>query len=127
MEKSPNRGSSLFERGYCMEEQAIGILEHYMDIQLSAPNRSMDPDLFDMQVYSRWAAEEIIERLMSEAMKLPPHISGHMYLSASEIITDFIEEMDAYAKISKDERTKKIFSFAREEGRTILLYLRSIK
>lgn len=75
--------------------------------------------------YCRWAAEEILERIIDEASKLPSHITGIEPLTAEEIVESFIGEMELRTYESGSEEGRLIFSVARDEASCILHYIRS--
>lgn len=108
-----------------MDERDIATLERYMDEYLFEPSLGWFKDAFDMQVYSRWVANEILERMMNEAMKLPEHISGVAQCSASEIVDAFIDELDCAYSGSDNHDAKLIFFTALDAAKSIrALYTR---
>lgn len=114
---------SLGEDG--MDERDIATLERYMDKCLFEPSLGWFKDAFDMQVYSRWVANEILERMTNEAMKLPEHISGVERRSASEIVDEFIDELECAYSGSRNHDTKFIFFIALDAAKSIrALYTR---
>lgn len=84
-------------------------------------------EYFDLYVYSHWAAYEVLERVINEAMKLPPHITGKEPRTLVEIVEEFIDEMDYYYWASSWDKAKEMFAIARDEGTCILLYISSFK
>lgn len=103
-----------------MDERDIVKLEEYADKYLPEPSIIWPKSDFDVRAYSRWAVDEILERMMHEAMKLPEHISGIEQRSAVEIVREFMDEMqDAYFE-SRDINRKSIFFIAMDTARTIL-------
>lgn len=104
-----------------MDERDIAILETYIDMYLFTPSIGWFKDAFDVQVYSRWAANEILLRMMDEEMKLPPHISGVERRSTVEIIDEFIDEVEYCYLASKDPRKKMIFYVATNAAKNILI------
>lgn len=108
---------SLGEDG--MDERDIATLERYMDECLFEPSLGWFKDAFDMQVYSRWVANEILERMMNEAMKLPEHISGVEQRSACDIIDEFIDELECAYSGSHNYNTKLIFFTALDAAKSI--------
>lgn len=104
-----------------MDDRDVLILEEYIEHNL--PD---NPKCFDLYAYSRWAAYEILERVIHETMKLPSHITGVERIPAADIIESFIDEMDYYYERSSSERAKIAFSIARDEGKCILLYICSL-
>lgn len=107
-----------------MDDRDVLIMERYIQECTVEPELD-DPDhyYFDLHSYSRWAAYEVYNRFVCEAMKLPPHISGKEPLTPLEIVEDFIDEMDYYAQVAQSDRVREIFQIARDEGKCILLYV----
>lgn len=77
--------------------------------------------------YSKWAANEILDRVIFEASKLPSHITGIEGVSIEELVESFIGEMDYYSYISVEDSARETFSTAREEGKMVLCYIHSMK
>lgn len=109
-----------------MDERDISKLERYIDTYLFIPSIGWFRDAYYVQVYSRWAAYEILERMMDEAMKLPEHISGIERRSALEIVDEFTDEMGYYYEASDDPHKKFIFYVAMNAAMSIsILFERS--
>lgn len=102
-----------------MDDRDVLIIEHY--IHENFPFSTTDV----YESYSRWAADEILERVINEAMKLPAHITGVELMTSVEIVESFIDEMDYYSYIASDDAARIIFSTAREEGKLVLMYIHS--
>ena len=103
-----------------MYDRDIKIIEDYIDEYLYMP-KSYWPDWeYDIQAYSRCAGEEILERVIVEALKLPPHITGIEPKETTEIIEEYISDMDYFYEISRDTHKKLIFFMARDVGIEIL-------
>lgn len=102
-----------------MDDRDVLLIEQY--IHENFPPHTID----QYDSYSRWAAEEILSRVIDEAMKLPAHLTGVEHLTAAEIVENFIEEMDYYSYMSRYDVGISIFSVAREEGKMCLDYIRS--
>lgn len=103
-----------------MYERDILIIEDYAGTYLRNLEDEYPPCEFEVYAYSAWAADEIINRLIVEAEKLPPHITGIEYISTEEIIEGFILDMDYYASETEIMRKQLIFSIARDVGKDIL-------
>lgn len=110
-----------------MDDRYVLMLEEYIRDNLPVPDRSDEDYIFELHTYSRWAAYEVLNRMIRETTKLPSHISGREPLSAEEIVEQFIDEMDYYAMMSPDLDAKDIFFIASSEGRCILMYICSCK
>lgn len=109
-----------------MDDRDVILIEKYIQECTVEPELGVtlaDQFYFDLHSYSGWAVHEILQRVMCEAMKLPPHISGRESLTLTEIVETFIDEMDYYFHASKDKRAKEIFEIARDEAKCVLLYI----
>lgn len=101
-----------------MNDRDVMIMEEYIRNNLPTEKKH-----FDIYAYSRWAAYEVLERIICETMKLPAHISGKEPLGAVDIVESFIDEMDYYQNTASSEYVKHVFQIAGDEGRCILLYI----
>lgn len=110
-----------------MNDRDVLMVEEYIRDNLPDPDVKEDEYFFGLHSYSKWAAYEILERLICESMKLPAHITGRESSSAVDIVEGFIDEMDYYSEMSSDWKTKELFSIARDEGKCVLLYICSSK
>lgn len=107
-----------------MDDRDVLKVVRYIENCIPSPNIKESKECFKSHSYSRWAANEILERMIDEAMKLPPHISGEESLSATDVIDYFIMEMEYYSDITSNRDMKKMFDVAGEEGRHILTYIK---
>ena len=105
-----------------MDDRDVIKVEEYIQ-KMPKPASNDTKEIFDIHTYSRWAANEILERMIDETMKLPSHITGKESMSAVDIIENFIDEMDYYSWVSSSHRAKTIFRIARDEGKCVLLYV----
>lgn len=103
-----------------MYDRDIKVIEDYIDEYLYKPETNWPDWEFDTQAYSRWAGEEVLERVIFEALKLPPHITGDEPKEITEIIAEYIDDMDYFYEISNDNRKKLMFFIARDVGTDIL-------
>lgn len=69
--------------------------------------------------YARWAADEIIDRLIDEASKLPPHITGELPRSVIEIIDEAVQDLDCYFYNSNTVDTQEMFFIALDTAKKI--------
>lgn len=104
-----------------MYEKTLLVIQEYIDTRLYIPLLRWPKDEFDKRCYSRWAANEILERLIDETMRLPQFITGRESKSPLDIISEFISELDYYVDISEDKRTRLIFSAAKDTATEIIL------
>ena len=102
---------------------AILTVRRYINETLSVPRNSWSKRDFETRTYSRWAANEIMERLMEEELKLPYHISGIEAKTPIEIVDGFIEEMDVAVESTNNSDHKFMFSTARHTADEVLLQL----
>lgn len=107
-----------------MDDRDVLKVVRYIENCIPSPNVKESKECFKSHSYSRWAANEILERMIDEAMKLPPHISGEESLSAIDVVDYFIMEMEYYSDISSDSERKKMFEIACSEGSRILTYIK---
>ena len=95
-----------------MNELEARIVLKYIDEYLSEPIESYSTKGLGQRSYSRWAAYEIIERLMEYPFNPP-----------DEIVEAFIIEMTGYSYMAKDPRTARIFEIAMDTAEDILCLL----
>lgn len=95
-------------------------IQDYIDEYLPAPQANWSKCEFDICCHARWAAYEIVERIIEEASKLPPHITGQESKSHIEIIEEFMMEMDYYSEVSENKHSRLIFSIAKSIASEIL-------
>lgn len=96
-----------------MYDRAIKTIREYIDKNLPELDSIYPKYEFDTRSYARWAANEILERLiMEDASSLPCYITGEEPRSVLEIINEFIAEVDYYFYISTDVRSQEMFNIA---------------
>jgi hypothetical protein len=107
------------------DEIVICHISNYIDEELREPQADWSEEEFRIQSYSRWAANEILDRIIKEASKLPYHISGKELIPPVQIIVEFVDEMDYYADLNNEETFTGIerFSVAREAAKELLLWV----
>ena len=102
------------------EAYVIRTIQDYADEYLGDLGpRCSKADLRELS-YSRWAVDEIINRIVEEASKLPAHITGIELVPHTEILRDFIYEMDYYLSTSETKEAKLIFLTAKRIGVEVL-------
>lgn len=102
-------------------ERALIIIKRHIDYDLLNPYECWHECIFDMQAYSRWAANEIYERIANEANRLPSHITGQEQRAPISIINEFIDLMDECYDAYKDfDDIQKVFMYAKFEALDIL-------
>lgn len=105
-----------------MTEHDVRKIEEYVST-LPRPDPDDSKTIFEFKTYSLWAAEEILERVINEASLLPSHISGKDSLTLTEVVENFVREMDYYVEISRREEPREIFAVARDEAKCLMLYI----
>lgn len=95
-----------------MNELEIKLVLKFIEDYLFEPTKSWPRDEFDERAYARWAAYEIVERLMDCPFD-PPDL----------IIEEFMLELDIYSHQTKSEHIKDMFSIARDTALDILCLL----
>lgn len=103
-----------------MYDRDIKIIEDYIDEYLCSPELYLPDWEYDIQAYSRWAGEEVLERVIFEDLKLPPHITGIESKDTAEIIEEYISDIDYFYETCSDIHKKLIFFIARDVGMEIL-------
>ena len=94
---------------------AIRTIQRYLDEKLPEPVRPPNPkavDSFEERSHSRWAANELMERIMDEELKLPYHISGLEQKIPVEIAKEFIDELQYCWANADDPEKKRMFAAA---------------
>lgn len=95
-------------------DEIIMKIQKYIDESLFEPHINWPKYEFLRRSYSRWAANEILCRILKESLKPPPYITGFEPEAPSAIIREFIDEMDYYSDISTDVKKQRIFIIAKE-------------
>lgn len=103
------------------EAYAINLVQDYIDKKLGEPSSKLDEKTFEYLSCSRWAANEIMDRIIEEASMLPPHITGRFPKSYVEIIEEFIDDMDCAFETCDNKQNRVMFIIARDTGEDILL------
>lgn len=91
-----------------MNDSAIEKVIRYLDEQLFEPSHYWPSDIFEERSYSRWAACEVIQRLMDQPFEQP-----------DTIVEAFIFEMSMYAYVG-GLSNRRMFSIARDAAEDIL-------
>lgn len=110
-----------------MTDRDVLIVEEYISDNIVEPD-NRDPNvIFKFHSYSSWAAHEILDRVIREASKLPPHVSGEESMSLEEVIDEFIEDMLYYKDIADATTVCAIFEIAIDEAVCMKMYAQSLK
>lgn len=95
-----------------MHEKAVSIIQDYIDTYLFEPGRNWPEYYFKERSYSRWIANEILERIKKQTS-----------ISPIDIIEDFINKLDNWScvddKIWPNVKPEEIFSIARDTAEEI--------
>lgn len=89
-----------------MNKDAVTAIDRYISEYLFEPFWNWPPYWFEERSYSRWAANEILERVKNS--QEPP----------TEVIKDFIRTLDKLS--DTDGSSRRIFMTAKEEAECIL-------
>ena len=103
---------------------ALSVVRRYLDEKLPIATNSRANRLeFETRSYSRWAADEILERIMEEELKLPYHISGLEQRVPIEIVQEYIDELYTAWESTVDKKRKYMYSTAMHTADEILSLL----
>ncbi len=97
-----------------MYEKAIVTVQQYIEEHLFEPRSNWPTDEFAKRSYSRWVADEILNRFIAESERLPSHISNKDRLTPIEIIEELVYDLDDYSGRSYYGRFQNIFNIAKE-------------
>lgn len=103
-----------------MYDRDIIAIEDYTNSYLHMMEIEYPPCELEILAYSQWAADEVLDRVIKESMKLPPHITGKEPIPTAEIIEGFVLDMDYLCSETDDVHKQLIFSIARDVGKDIL-------
>lgn len=70
--------------------------------------------------YAKWALNEILNRVLDETQKLPYHISGIEPEPVSDIIREFIAEMEYYSTLASTVEVIFFVEMAKDEAEKLL-------
>jgi hypothetical protein len=112
-----------------MCDVAISIISKYLDEHLCATdyleqvNPKESKEYFEDFSYARWAAYEIIDRLNTEAERLPSHITGYLRepVPPVDIIAEFMDDMECCIYDGCSEKHERIFTIAKDVADDIIL------
>lgn len=93
-----------------MNKLAVSVIQEYIDKYLFEPRSNWPTYEFNVRSYSRWAANEIIERIQNDSDRSPV-----------SIISEFIREVDLYSEKTPTNQSQLIFSVAKETAIDIIL------
>lgn len=93
-----------------MNELAVSVIQEYIDEYLFEPRSNWCKYEFNVRSYSRWAANEIIERIRNDSERSPVNI-----------ISEFIREVDLCCEKTPTNQAQLIFEVAKETATDIVL------
>lgn len=102
----------MWDRDY-MYECDIAKITSYM-------RRRTERKLLKAESYSKWALNEILNRVLDETQKLPYHISGLEPEPVSDIIREFISEMEYYSSIASTDEVIFFAEMSKDEAEKLL-------
>ena len=92
-----------------MNEVAIIKIMNYIENVLFEPGYRWDEFIFKERSYSRWAAYEILNRIIDKPLH-PPDL----------VIESFIIELTFYSCLKEDTEASRMFIIARDASQNIL-------
>ena len=102
-----------------MDDRDVLVMERYIFENFQEPT----DDLYNS--YCRWAADEILERMIEETERLPEHMCGIPRMTAEEIVEDFMFKMEYLAYNATCDSVRTLFNVARDEASLVLNYIYS--
>lgn len=102
----------MWDRDF-MYEQDIAKITNYM-------RKRNAQALPKAESYANWALNEILNRVLDETQKLPYHISGLEPEPVSDIIREFITEMEYYSTLAKTDEVIFFVETAKDEAEKLL-------
>ena len=93
-----------------MNEVAIDIILTYIDQSLFEPDHKWPDHIFEYRTYSRWAAYEVLERIMDHPHDDPIMVFDRFWFEICSILNGDL-----------DPKKKKIFSIAKQTIEEITL------
>lgn len=87
-------------------ETAINIINGCFSTWLSEPKKEWSKEAFKERSYSRWAANEILLRLIEEEFQPPVYITGRDPLTPLDIINEFKSEIEFYYELCTNDKIR---------------------
>lgn len=91
---------------------AAQLILKYMNDMIREPHIRLSRTYFEQRVYSKWATEELLTRIMDNP-----------YESPFDVIELYILELECCIYAASDSPNRKIFTIAKETAEDILDYL----
>lgn len=95
-----------------MYELAISLIGEYIEKEIPEPNKNWPNEFFKERSYARWAANEILLRVIEEELQPPVHITGRDPLTPVDIIIEFKSEMEFYYETCTNDRLRNAILIA---------------
>lgn len=102
---------------------AVAVIRRYLDEKLPESTCCWNKHEAKIRSYSRWAANEIMARIMEEELRLPYHISGLEQRVPIEIAQEFVDEMGMLRKCASNRDQRDLYFQAEYIGEEILSLL----
>lgn len=102
-------------------ERAISVIKEYIETNLFEPKLTWPKHEFDLRCYSRWAAEELLERIINESERLPEYLTGRVARRPLDLVKEFLDEVHTYLLLYDDSKTSMIFYTAERTAIDIIL------
>lgn len=96
-----------------MYEESISVIVDYIENSIGEIDDIWPEHIFEYRANERWAANEILERVMDSPFDDP-----------EIVVEEFFLEMCLYERQTTFEHKKKIFSIAKTTAEKILIHLR---
>ncbi|MDR1753441.1 MAG: hypothetical protein LBR74_00850 [Eubacterium sp.] len=103
-----------------MNKSSTAIIQEYLDECLFEPGLNWPKYYFIKISYSRWAAYEIITRVLEQELIPPIKVFEQEVKSPIKIIEEFISEMDRFSEITDNDGSQIIFLIASNAAKDIL-------
>lgn len=84
----------------------------YINEYYCPPPFTWHEQLFEEMTYSRWAAGEILDRIMDRPIDPP-----------EDVVSDFLLRVSLYSQVAKTPAQQRIFSIAEDTAEDILQFI----
>lgn len=102
-----------------MYDIEVSTIQDYIDECLFEPSYDWPEYEFNTRCYERWAANEILDRILRESMLFPENTYISPRKTLYRVIEDFMNEMDYQARFTDNKKHHLIFSTAKDTARDI--------
>lgn len=99
---------------------AVSVIRRYLDEKIPEPSIYWNKHELKMRSYARWAANELMSRIMEEELRLPYHISGLEQKVPVEVAQEFVEEMRIRRTCASNREHRDLYFQAEYIGEEIL-------